>query len=295
MFRLALTSLFALGSLVACTDSNDGAPDGYRRFEPAPITVAPGVSGQWIQYVSLPLDQDMDVIDVIGEQGIGGHHAILYASPVSQPVGTMREWRATDQITDRLLGGVGGEGAEGLQLPEGAVFRIPAGFSLYMNVHYYNAGEEPVEAWSRLDVKLAPASPTRTAVGFFGAADVSAIAKANAQSQITYKCKTKEDMRFVMFANHMHEYGAAVRTTAHVPDGETMVLKDDPSWTGEWATSPNFARRPIADPIVLPAGTELEQTCSWNNTTNRDLGFPDEMCAFFAFHLDSVDRQCAAM
>jgi len=71
-------------------------------------------------------------------------------------------------------------------------------------------------------------------------------------------------------------------------------LKDDPAWVGEWATNPNFSRVPLAEPIVLPAGTELQETCSWNNTTNRDLGFPDEMCAFFAFHLDSVDRQCAA-
>jgi hypothetical protein len=102
-------------------------------------------------------------------------------------------------------------------------------------------------------------------------------------------------MKFVMFSNHMHEYGAAVRTTAKLPSGQTMMLKDDPAWVGEWATNPNFARAPIADPLIMPAGTELTTSCSWNNTTNRDLSFPDEMCAFFAFHLDTTDRQCAPM
>jgi hypothetical protein len=295
MTRLAITSIFAFGCLAACSDASDGPPEGYLRFEPAPITVQPGASGQWIQYVSLPIDQDMDVIDVIGEQGPTGHHAILYASPTSHAVGTTRDWRATDQITDRLLGGVGGEGAEGLKLPDGAVFRIPTGFSLYMNVHYYNTGDEPVDAWSRLDVKLEPASTNHTAVGFFGAGDTTAIAKANTQTEFTFACKTKQDMKFVMFSNHMHEFGAAVHTTARLPSGETMMLKDDPTWRYEWATEPNFDRRPLTDPVVLPAGTQLQTTCSWNNTSNRDLSFPDEMCAFFAFHLEPIDRQCAPM
>lgn len=292
MKRLAFTALFAFGLLAACSDDTDGPPDGYRRFEPAPIMMQPGESGQWVQYVSLPVDQDMDVIDVIGTQGPSGHHAILYASPTSQPVGTTREWRATDQITDRLLGGVGGEGGEGLKPPEGSVFRVPAGYSLYLDVHYYNAGDDPVEGWSRLDVKLEPASSSRRAIGFFGSADISAVAKANTKTDITYKCKTKHELKFVMFANHMHEYGVAAKTTARLPNGETLMLKEDPKWNYEWATNPNFARHSLAEPIVLPVGTELETTCSWDNTTSKDLGFPDEMCAFFAFHLDSDDRNC---
>lgn len=292
MKRFQFACLLAL-SFAACGTNSDGPPAGYRRFDTSPIMIQPGTSGQWVQYVSKPLDQDMDVMDIIGEQGPAGHHAVLYATPNAQPLGTTREWRASDQITDRFLGGIGGEGAESLKLPEGAIFRIPQGYSLYINGHYYNTSDDPVEGTSRLDVKLEPASPTRLAVGFLGTGDLSAIAKANTTTELTYSCKTKEDMKFVMWTNHMHEYGMAARTTATSPGGETMVLKDDPAWRGEWATNPNFTRTTLADPVVLPAGTKLTTTCSWNNTTNRDLGFPDEMCAFLAFHTDWVDRQCA--
>jgi hypothetical protein len=294
MKRFASVCVLAFGSLTACA-GEDGPPDGYRRFEPEPIMVPAGTSGQWIQYVSGPVEQDMDVIDIRGEQGLGGHHAILYASPITQPVGTTREWRATDQVTDRFLGGVGGEGAEDLSPPEGGVFRVPAGFALYVNVHYYNAGDEPIEGRSQIDVKLDPASSSRTAVGFLGGADVTAIARANTTTEFSYSCKLKADTKLVMFSNHMHEYGKAVHTTARVPGGEAMMLKEDPAWNYEWATNPNFTRRPISDPLVLPAGTEMTTTCSWNNTTNRDLAFPDEMCAFLGFHLDTADRHCAPM
>src|SRR5213595_503471 len=94
MNRLALACLLALGSLAAC-GTTDGPPAGYVRFEPPKIMVPPGASGQWIQYVSLPVDQDMDVTDLVGTQSPGGHHVILYATPTSHPVGTTREWRAT--------------------------------------------------------------------------------------------------------------------------------------------------------------------------------------------------------
>ena len=182
--------------------------------------------------------------------------------------------------------------ARALYPDTGAIFRVPAGYSLYMNVHYYNTSDDPVEGWSRLDVKLEPASPTRLAVGVLGTGDLSISAKANTTTELSYTCKTKDDMKIVMWSNHMHEYGTAARTTAKLPSGEMMVIKDDPIWRGEWATNPNFSHTPLDQPIALPAGTELTTRCSWNNTTNRDLGFPDEMCAFIAFHTDWVDHQC---
>src|SRR5689334_14049812 len=138
MSQRATTSSFAtllaatlLAGAGACTDlPTDGPPEGYLRFEPTPIPLPAGSSGQWVQYVSAPLTEDMDIVDIIGEQRPGGHHAILYASPSVEPIGTTRDWRTIDQIADRFLGGIGGEGAEEIRLPEGAVFRIPAGYAL---------------------------------------------------------------------------------------------------------------------------------------------------------------------
>jgi len=276
--------------LAACTEppGGDGPPEGYTRFEPPTITVEPGTSNQWVQYVAAPFDQDMDVVDLIGDQGPGGHHAILYASPNPQPIGTTREWTTVDQIADRFLGGLGGSGAEPIRLPEGAVFRIPRGYALYINTHYFNVTDQPIDGWSRLDVKLEPASPDRTAVGFFTNVDLALNLPPDQQTTRKIDCTVERDLDVVMFTNHMHEYGATTQT--HVVGGN--MIKDDPVWSPEWAANPNFERHTLDHPLHLAAGTTVETSCTWDNTSNRDLTFPDEMCVFLAFHLDPEDVGC---
>lgn len=68
-------------ALAACGDEpapvTDGPPAGYVRFSPPPMTLAPGESGQWIHWISLPADEDRDVLDIQGYQGPGGHHLLL--------------------------------------------------------------------------------------------------------------------------------------------------------------------------------------------------------------------------
>jgi len=44
-----------------------------------------------------------------------------------------------------FLGGIGGEGAAGQELPEGVAFRLKAGHGVMLNVHYINTGTEPID------------------------------------------------------------------------------------------------------------------------------------------------------
>jgi len=287
-------ALFAVG----CAEPGDAddVPEGYVRYAPDPITVQPGESGQWVQYVANPFDADMDVVDIIGHQGPGGHHAVLYSSPTVQEIGYTREFSQLDQVVDRFLGGLGGEGAEEIALPEGAAFRVPAGQALYLNVHYFNAGTSPIDAWSQLDVKLAPASDDQIAVGMFSNVTLGFNAEAGVITEATTGCTVDRDINLVMFANHMHEYGQSAQTTILVPGAEddaAQMLKDDPDWNYEWATNPNFERHEVAEPVLIPAGTRIETTCVWNNTTSDNLMFPDEMCLFLSFHIDGTgDVNC---
>ena len=290
----ALALSMAVVAAGACAESGDEGDEdevaeGYVRLRPPPITVQPGESGQWVQYVANPFDEDMDVVDIVGHQGVGGHHAVLYASPSVQEIGTTREWQPVDQIVDRFLGGVGGEGGEEIALPEGAVFRVPAGQALYLNTHYFNATEEAIEGWSQLDVKLEPADQSRIAVGLFTNVTL-AFAATPGFSEATTTCTLEREVNLVMFTNHMHEWGVAARTTilppGARPDDRPQVIKDDPDWNYEWATNPNFERYGVAAPLRLEAGTKITTTCSWDNDTGDSLRFPDEMCLFLSFDID---------
>jgi hypothetical protein len=268
-------------------------PDGYIRYKSTPVDIAPGETAQYVEWVSPPVDRDLDLVDVRGSQTVGGHHAILYSSPDTQAVGTNRPWQAADQITARFLGGAGGEGiTDGSALPDGAVLRIPAGSGLFIQSHYLNATDDVIAASSTIEIKVADPSPDVTVLSMFVSSTLS-IDVPPGVSEKVLGCPIEADTPLVMYVNHIHETGTSVSTVLRAPDGTEQMVKDDPAWNYEWSTDPNFAVTQIDAPMLAPVGATLETRCTWNNQTGGALAFPDEMCGFIGFYIGARDRACA--
>lgn len=302
--RLTLAFAVLLLAPAACAtddgsgDGDDGGglaseppPDGYVRYETPVIELAPGESGLWKTWVAPPMDHDVDILDIRGGQSRGGHHALLYSNTIAREVGETQEWQSTDQFTSALLGGVGGEaGTQTAALPAGAVFRLPAGYALMIQSHYVNATDQPMEGRSYLDVAFAEPSPDRIVAGLFSTADTG-VEVLPGETEFDNRCVIGADVQMLMWANHMHEYGKTAVTTLTI-DGEDLVLKDDPAWSYEWAANPNFERATVDAPFLIPAGSTLNTHCTWSNTGERSIRFPDEMCLLFGFHLGAGDILC---
>ncbi|HEY5923222.1 MAG TPA: hypothetical protein VIV11_16195 [Kofleriaceae bacterium] len=290
--------LLGLVLVIGCSADEDSfggerLSDGFIRYKADSVRLQPGETKQFVQWVSAPLDRDMDVISVRGSQGPGGHHALLYASPDVEPVGTNRAWTSADQITSRFLGGAGGEGASAAtQLPPGAVLRVPAGSGFYIQSHYLNVGDEPIETGSTVDVMLAEPSPEFTVLSMFVSGTLAVSVPPGASEQ-TLICDVVEDTQLVLYFNHIHETGVSVATELRSGDGAVQMVKHDPAWDYEWSTAPNFRLETLEQPLVLTAGQQLVTTCNWNNLTDKTLRFPDEMCAFLGFYIGNNDRACA--
>lgn len=293
MRRLACFLFFAMASCGSeeTPPPDDGPPEGYVRYRTPPVTLQPGESGLWAQWVANPFDEDMDVADVIGWQSEGGHHALMYSTSEAREIGYTRDWSDADQLSTRFVGGIGGEGAEAVRLPAGMVLRIPANSSLLIQTHYINTGDTELVAESYLDVKLVPASPDAVVAGLFSHTDVG-VDLTPGTNTMTVECVLQDDIELVMFANHMHEYGTVVKTTNILEDGTEIVLKDDPAWEYEWALNPNFEYRTLESTVLLPAGSTLRTECEWQNTTTDEVSFPDEMCVFFGFSTNGNDIVC---
>jgi hypothetical protein len=266
--------------------------DGYQRFEPEPIEVAAGESHDWAQWVGGPLDQDYDVVDITGAQSRGGHHALLYATNEAQPAGFTRLWQDADQLTTRLMGGVGGEGGGKVTLPPGVVFRVKKGSYLLMQTHYLNTGEEPIIGTTVLDVKLAPADPSHRLASIMANTTTDVSLAPGLDSTLDVTCEVQQDLQFIQVSNHMHEYGTSTFTEFVDPGGQTHTLKSDAAWSYEWALNPNFATYPVEQPLLVPAGSTLHTQCTWNNMSDRAITFPTEMCVFFGFILNDSDIYC---
>jgi hypothetical protein len=288
----------ALVLLAACGTDNTQyggvlLDDGYIRYSASPVELMPGETAQFVQWVSPALDHDVDVVAVRGSQSLGGHHALLYASPDLEPVGTTRTWSAADQITARFLGGTGGEGASAVtELPDGAVLRVPAGSGFYIQTHYLNTSDEVLEGSSVVDVLLADPGADKTVLSMFVSSTLVVNVPPGDSTQ-TLDCDVQEDTQMILYFNHIHEMGASISTELRDTDGTLRMVKIDPTWEDEWSTRPNVDVMSLDNPLVLKTGSKLTTHCSWDNSSTRTLAFPDEMCAFFGFYVGTHDRACA--
>ena len=265
---------------------------GYQRFEPPPIDVKPGESEDWAQWVGGPLDQDYDVIDITGVQTKGGHHALVYAGVEAQATGFTRLWKDEDQITTRLMGGLGGEGGAKVNLPAGIVFRVKKGSYIILQTHYLNSFDKPIVGRTVMDVKLSPVDLTRRVASMMSSTSLAINLPARVTSVMDIYCTTQKDLRFLQISNHMHDYGTSGLTEFVDPQGMAHMLKQDVTWSGDLALNPNFTKFPEAMPGFVPKGSTLHTRCTWNNTTDNMIKFPAEMCVFFGFVLNDADITC---
>jgi hypothetical protein len=272
--------------------ANGGPPAGYVRFTSTEVAVAPGTSDQWFQWVQAPLDHDVDIAEIQGRQGPGGHHAVLYSTTDIQPVGTLRPWQDANIVTSHFLGGIGGDGGSALQLPAGAVFRLHAGQALAIQMHYLNATAQPLKGTTQLDVKFATPSPTDRLVSLVTNTAVTFTVPAQNTGHVDMSCTLGKDVSLLMFTNHMHQWGTSVQTVLQDTTGAQTVLKSDPVWNSEWTTNPNLTKMTLASPLLLKAGETIKTGCNWSNTTNQALTFPAEMCVFVGFYLGDTDVGC---
>src|SRR5262245_53048451 len=164
---------------------------GYKRYEPPPIEVGVGVSDDWAQWVGGPLDQDYDVIDIKGNQSVGGHHALVYATVDEQPTGFTRIWQDADQLAARLMGGIGGEGGANVNLPPGVVFRVKKGSYILIQTHYLNVLDRTIMGQTYIDVKLEPVDATRIVASMMSNTTLSIDLAAHKQTTLDIYCSVQ--------------------------------------------------------------------------------------------------------
>ena len=290
-------------------------PEGYTRLTAKTVhAVEPGADVTYCQYIMAPFDRDMDILDVGGYQSGFGHHAVAFSYPDdgSQELGTSVQCMGTEfsvepppgsgapsgnsgaNLGGTFLGGIGGEGGENQNLPEGVAFRLKKGNGVMLNVHYLNTGTTPIDGDAVVDFKFAEVDPNRKIAAMFLNLNFGFNLPPASRVDSSIDCVAKSDVELLMMANHMHEYGSSVKTEVVRSDtGAVEVLKDDPEWTYEMQFNVEYRRWPVDQPFVLRAGDTIRTSCQWNNPTAEALGFPREMCISVGFALATGDNPTA--
>ncbi|HKU43431.1 MAG TPA: hypothetical protein VJR89_34955, partial [Polyangiales bacterium] len=232
--------------------------EGYMRIvAPTVEGLVPDTDLTLCQYVHAPFDRDMDVLDVDGYQSLGGHHAIAYASTQDVPIGTSRPCNEEDNLSLGFIGGIGGEAGGGVELPPGVAFRLPKGSSIMLNTHFLNATEKTFDGHSVLDLKLVPADGKRTIAAFFANGHVGFNLPPGEQTDAVTECTMPRDMQFILFTNHMHDYGASAKTELVRADGSVEMIHEDPRWTYEMQFKAVYSQWALEAPLAVAKGEKL--------------------------------------
>jgi hypothetical protein len=296
-----LAIVFAMPLALSACGGDDGAaedttPPGSDpnviSWTSEPFDVPAGESFQCF-YTDMITDKELSVVKASAQQGDGGHHVTLYyvdnqRDPHSFPCS------GTQEMTDwHFVVGAGGEGNElgdFITLDEGLAIKIPAGKQLMVQAHYINTTGAMRQETDQLRVHLTDPALVKAYAADFVVLNEQFQIPAHSPFESSTTCLVEEDVQLAMLLGHMHEQGQHYTLERVDEEGEVLETIYEEDWLPAFASHPPVLKYTMDAPYVLEKGTRLRQTCKWNNTTDKELMFPTEMCIAFGYYFPGENR-----
>lgn len=221
-------------------------------------------------------------VDVL--QAKGGHHLIVFQLITQHapgefpcpgdPAGDGGD--QADMITWRLV--AGGVVGNTLQVPPGAGFRLDPRQQIMIQSHYENLGDTAVTSHDEVNLYFAEAPPAHF-VDYWALNDSGFKVPPHQSASVTDVCNVDQDTNVVMLLGHEHQWGTGFHLS--LLDANSDAVSDLYSQTDGalLVSDPPISNYSFDHPLALKAGQKLKMTCSWFNTTDQPLQFPEEMCA----------------
>jgi hypothetical protein len=175
-----------------------------------------------------------------------------------------------NRIDARLDGGLGGyvPGAMPSLLPGDLAMELPAGSDIVMQTHFHPSGKAETEQ-AELALYFADQPPARKLVpiqvppmfGFGANLDIPA---GKSDFRISDTFRVPVDVEAISVGGHAHYICRAMDLTATLPDGQKIPLLRIDDWDLDWQD-----RYLFAEPVVLPAGTEIRTEIIYDNSASN--------------------------
>ncbi|MHC5110043.1 MAG: redoxin domain-containing protein [Planctomycetota bacterium] len=147
--------------------------------------------------------------------------------------------------------------------PKGVAKRLPAGASLWMQIHYTTNGKKRKDKCSI--AMIFTEEPVEKEVLTRGIMNGSfAIPPGAENHEVRADMTFDRDTTILSLYPHMHFRGKDWRFIAHYPDGREKTLLYVPQYDYNWQESYIYK-----NPVVLPKGTRLECVAHFDNSANN--------------------------
>jgi Copper type II ascorbate-dependent monooxygenase, C-terminal domain len=272
------------------SNNNDGGGGSADAFVPDPgytklisrTWTMPAGQPDTYRCVRLTLTEDTYITNIMAQAPLGTHHTVLSIAGANGTMGADGEYDCSVGALGMVMLYASGVGTSPLDFPTDVGIKIPAGSQIHLNLHLFNASDDPIGGESGIWVKKQSTQPPILAEMVFAGAFVFSIPGNGMITKKEGGCTvpTTANSDFTLFAlwPHMHQIATHSKFEVIRPNvSEPIVLHDaDYSFNEQtyWKQNPEFH--------VLP-GDQIKVTCSWVNPAgNPAIIFGDssnkEMC-----------------
>ncbi len=262
------------------------------------FAVSPGSERELFVYRRVGNASDLYVTRIQSRMRPGSHHLLLYTFDESRttfpcnlrpPANTVRDIRnanGTVNIVNTLpmachvfFAGAMTQDFD-YRFPPGVALRLPANAALDFNVHYVNRApiDLPGEAFANL--YTSDRSQVQTVARTLNLANTSFSLPPKQRTTIRTVFPMSVRTTVLGLTSHMHAMGERYEIRVRRANGTETTVYVNTDWE-----HPDFTN--FDTPIVLQPGDALVSVVTWNNVTDRTIGFgllsTDEMNIIFGY------------
>lgn len=261
------------GSPDAAGSTGDGSTDqGWTPLISRSWDLAPGATNTY-KCTRIQVAEDIWVAGFRALSPAGTHHSVLTISTTNTQTG---DYDCTAGTLDNQMLYASGVGTDDLDFPPGVAMHIAAGTYINLNLHLFNASDNPLSGSSGVLVKIVqPADVVHEADMMFSGSFQISIPSDNTPHVVHGTCHAPTDWHIFTLWPHMHQTATHQKWTYTEGTNPPVTMLDDDFM---FAEQKNY---PIAD-TLLKAGDTIDTYCTYVNNTGHTIAFGDgsdkEMC-----------------
>jgi hypothetical protein len=203
---------------------------------------------------------------------LGTHHTVLSVHPGGEaPDGVVP---CAADVSGRQIFGAG-VGTKSETLPDGIAAQVHAGDQLLLNLHMFNASDEPLEGRSGVKVRTMDEADVEDVAEGVLAGPLTLEIPPGGPTKQAGQCTFDHDATIISVGPHMHQLGVHMRVVARSSVAGDTVLFDGPY------AFDSQQRYPV-DFVEMKAGDVVSVECTYQNDTDHAVAWGqsslDEMC-----------------
>jgi hypothetical protein len=226
----------------------------------------------------------MNVQSAKGQQGVGGHHLIVYYTDQKVPVGH-HPCTDVEMLGLHQIAADAGNNEGVVALPDGYATKVPEGKQLVVQSHYIRTADGPLTVNDSISLKTIEDKDVKEFANSFVMVDGNFKVPARATATSTTKCAAPQDLDLLIMTGHMHEWGSHYKLERIDETGKSLETLYDADWEPLFVAHPPIKTYDPKTPLHFAKGTLLRQTCTWKNTEDTEKAFPREMCVMFSYYI----------